>query len=96
MSNFTYFFGIGGTSVVDYLIGHPDSLHNSMSNFSMGNKQPDLNHCPLFFNIGHSIGSKLTTPSSQGQVLCPNHKKANQYVLNVKTWLLCLVRHTLH
>ena len=29
-------------------------------------------------------GLRLPTLSSQGQVLCPNHKKAYRYVLNIK------------
>ena len=75
---------MGGASVVDHLIGDPDSLCNSISNYSIGNKQLDSNHCPLFFTKGNNVGLRLPTPSSQGWVLRPNPKKANQYVLNIK------------
>ena len=40
--NSTCFFRIGGGSVVDYLIGDSNSLLKSISNFSIGNKQPNL------------------------------------------------------
>ena len=39
---------------------------------------------PFLLQICHSVGSRLPTSSSQGDVLHPNPKKANQYVLNVK------------
>ena len=80
----TCFSNTGGSSVVDYLIGDPNSLCNSISDFPIGNKQPNSDHCPLFFTIGDSVGLRPPTPSSQGQVLYPNPKKANQYVLNIK------------
>lgn len=38
----------------------------------------------FFFKICHNVGSRLPTSSSQGDVLHPNPKKANRYVLNVK------------
>jgi hypothetical protein len=60
------------------------SLHNFISDFFIGNKQPDLDHCLLFLRIGISLGLRPPTLSSQGQVLYPNPKKANQYVLNIK------------
>lgn len=53
---------MGEASVVDYLIGDPTSLDNSISDFSIGNNQHGSNHYPLFFKIGHSIEPRLTTP----------------------------------
>ena len=67
MSNFTCFSNMGGASVVDYVIGDPNSLHNSTFDLSTCNKQPDSNHCPHFFKIGNNVGSRPPTPSSQGQ-----------------------------
>ena len=69
-----------GASVFNYLISDHDSLHKSVSDFSIGNKQPPSNYCPLSFKICHYVGLRLPTSFSQGQVLCPNPKKANQYV----------------
>ena len=86
--NFTCFSNMGRTSIVDYLIGDPNSLHTFISNFSICDKQPNSSHYPLFFKLGHSIGWRLITLSSQGQVLRPNPKKANQYALNVKHELI--------
>ena len=40
---------MGGASVIDHLIGDSNSLHNSISDFSLGNKQPQLR--PLPFHI---------------------------------------------
>jgi hypothetical protein len=46
-----------GASVVDYLIGDPNSLCIFVSNNSIDNKQLDLDHYPIFFfKIGNSIG----------------------------------------
>ena len=47
---------MGGASVLDYLIGDPNSLHNSISNISIDNKQPNLDHYPFSFNICNSLG----------------------------------------
>ena len=74
---------MGGASILDYLTGAPNSLCNSISDFFIGNKQPNLDHCPLFFKISNIISSRPPTLSSQGQVLRPNPKKANQNVLNI-------------
>ena len=49
----------------------------------MGDKQPDSDPCPSF-KISHSVGLRLPTLSSQGEVLHLNPKKANQYVLIIK------------
>ena len=75
---------MGGASVVNHLIGDSNSLCNSISNFSLDNKQPNSDHCPFLFNEGNNVASRPLTPSSQGKVLCPNPKKANQYALNVQ------------
>ena len=96
MSNFTCFSSIGGACVVDYFIGDPNSLYNSLSDFLIGIKQPDSGHYPLSFKIGNSVGSRPPTPSSQGQVLHPNPKKANQCVYNSKHELMCKARPTPH
>ena len=71
---------MGGASVVGYLKGDPNSLHNSIYDFSIGSKQPNSNQWPLFFKMGHSIGLRHTTPSSPCQDLHPNPKMANKYV----------------
>ena len=42
----------------------------------------------------HSVEPQLPTPSSQHQVLRPNLKKANQYVLNVKHELTYMQEET--
>ena len=39
---------------------------------------------PSLFKICHNVGLRLPTSSSQGEILCPNPKMTNQYVLNVK------------
>ena len=75
---------MNGAGVVNYPIGNPNSLHNSISDFFIGNKQLDSNHCPFFLKICNSLGSRPPTLFNQGQVLHPNPKKANQYVLNIK------------
>jgi hypothetical protein len=75
---------MGGASVVDYLISDPNALRNSISNIFISNNQPDLDHCPFFFKIGNSVGSRIPAMFSQGQVLRPNTKKANHYVFNIK------------
>jgi hypothetical protein len=75
---------MGGANVVDYLIGDHKSLRNSISNFSICNKQPDSKHYPLYFRICHSVELRLPCLSNHGRVLHPNPKKANQYVLNIK------------
>ena len=75
---------MGGASIVDYPVGELNSFCNSISDFSICNIHPDSNHCLLFFKRGRIVGSRLPTLSSQGQVLCPNPKKANQYVVNIK------------
>lgn len=82
--NFTCFSSMGGTSVVDYLIGDPISLCIAIFDFSIGNKQPDFDHCHLFFTIDNSLGLRPLAPSSQGQVLHPNLEKENQYIFNIK------------
>lgn len=75
---------MGGASAVDYLIYDPNSPHNSISTFFISIKQPDSYHYPLFFKINNNVGLRLPTLYNQGQVLHPNLKKANQYVLNIK------------
>ena len=57
--DFTYFSSVGGASVVDYLLSDPNSLCNSIFDSSIGNKQPDLDQCPLFFKTCNSAGSRL-------------------------------------
>ena len=57
---------MGGANVVDYLIDDPNSFHNSIFDYFIGNKQPDLDYCHLLFKIGHNIGWRLTALSSQG------------------------------
>ena len=71
---------MGGARAIDYLVGDPNSRHNPISNFSIGNKRPDSNHRPLFCKLGNSVGSRPPAMFNQGQVLHPNHKKTNQYV----------------
>ena len=75
---------MGGGSVIDYLIRDPNSVRNSISDFSIGSKQSDSYHCPLFFKLSNGAGLRLLALFSQRQVLRPNPKKANQYVLYVK------------
>ena len=81
---FTCFSGMGGASVVDYLIGDPNSFCNSIFDFFIGNKQNDSYSCPLFFKIRNNVCSRPPTSFSQGQILYPSPKKANQYVINIK------------
>jgi len=62
MLDFTYFSRLmGGARAIDYLVGNPNSLHNPISDFSIGNKHPDSNHYPLFCKIGNSVGSRPPT-----------------------------------
>ena len=75
---------MGGVSVVDYFMGDPNSLRDFISDFSIGNKQPDSYHCPLSIIISNSVGSRPPTSYGQGQVLIPNPRKATQCVLNIK------------
>ena len=44
---------MGRASVVDLLIGDPNSLHNSISNISIEGQQPNSDHYPLIFKICH-------------------------------------------
>ena len=60
--NYGCFFSMGGACVVDYLIGDPNSLHNSILKSSTCNKQPDSNHCVFFFKMCHGVGARLPTP----------------------------------
>jgi hypothetical protein len=96
--NFTCFSSVGGVRVVGYLIGDPNSLRSFISNPSMGSKQPNSYHYPLFFMKCHIIGSRLPTSSSQCQVLRPKTKEANLYVLKVKhdPFIVCKVSATLN
>ena len=82
--SFDCFFNMGGLSVVDNLIRDPDSLHNCIFSSSTSNKPANSNHYAFFFKMCHSVGMRLRTSYSKSQVICPNHKKANRYTLNVK------------
>ena len=95
--SFACFCNTGGADGVDYPLGDPTSHYNSISDFSMGDKQPDSDPCPSF-KISHSVRLRLPTLSSQGEVLHLNPKKANQYVLIIKhefTYTHCNTRTSL-
>jgi hypothetical protein len=62
------FTSMGGGSVIDYLIHDPNSVRNSMSDFSVGSQQPDSYHCPLSL-LRDMSRPGLPTSSSQHQVL---------------------------
>ena len=73
------------SNVVDYLIGNFNSLCNSISDFSIANKQHDSNHCPLFFTMSKSVSSRPPTPLVEVGFFIPiPRRQIQQYVLDIK------------
>ena len=89
----TCFSSMGGVSVVDYLMGDPNSLRSLISDFSIGNKQPDSNHCLFFITISNGVGSRSPTSSNQGQVL---GRQANMFSISNMNSLNIYARRDLH
>jgi hypothetical protein len=64
VKNFTCLSSMGWASVIDYLIGDPNSHCIFVYDFSIGNKQANSN-CYSLFKICQNIGSRPPTCSSQ-------------------------------
>ncbi len=61
------FRGSNGKSVNDYLLSD-EEMYNSLSNFSIGEKWPDTDHHPVYFNFG--MTTEMPESGSKGPNNC--------------------------